>query len=386
LSLICHRSVAKQRQIELIDAKGEAESTARRNKGNTRMFAHLRLFATTAVAALALSACGDSGGSSGGTRDYVSVAGSSTVYPYATAAAEEFARANAGMTQPRVESIGTGGGIERFCAGIGANTPDIATASRRMKPAEFATCAQNGVTDIVEIRIGIDGLALAESVNGPRFQLTREDIYRGLAANPFGQPNTATTWRDVNPALPAIPISVYGPPSTSGTYDSFAELIMGPGCETNPEMDALKDSNKDEYERICHTLRGAPHYVEQGENDNLIIQRLATNPNSLGLFGFSYLDGNRDTIRDVPIDGVEATVASISGGSYPGSRPLFIYVKKRHIDVIRGLGDYVRAFVASTAPGGSLTTRGLIPLDAEGHAAAVRAAAEMPVLTAADLN
>jgi phosphate transport system substrate-binding protein len=255
-----------------------------------------------------------------------------------------------------------------------------------MKPAEFASCAENGVTEIVEVRIGIDGLALGESVNGPQFRLTREDIYRGLAANPFGQPNTATTWRDVNPSLPAIPISVYGPPSTSGTYDSFAELIMGPGCETNAEMRALKDSNKDEYERICHTLRGAPHYVEQGENDNLIIQRLATNPNSLGIFGFSYLDGNRDTIRDVPVEGVEATIQTIANGSYPGSRPLYIYIKKRHVGVIRGLQEYVQAFVAAAGAGGSLSRRGLIPLDAEAHAAAVRAATEMPVLTAETLN
>jgi phosphate transport system substrate-binding protein len=350
------------------------------------MFAYVRLSAVTAVAAIALSACGDAGGGSSGTRDYVSVAGSSTVYPFATAAAEEFVRANPSFTQPRVESIGTGGGIERFCSGIGAGTPDIATASRRMKASEFQTCAQNGVTDIVEIRIGIDGLALGESVNGPRFQLTREEIYRGLAANPFGQPNTARTWRDVNPRLPAVAISVYGPPSTSGTYDAFKELILGPGCESNPAMRALKDSNKDEYERICHTLRGAPEYVEQGENDNLIIQKLATNPNSLGLFGFAYLDGNRDTIRDVPIDGVEATTATIANGSYPGSRPLFIYVKKRHIGVIAGLQQYVNAFIAAAAPGGSLASRGLIPLSAEEHAAAVRRATDLPVLTAADFE
>ena len=350
------------------------------------MFAILRITAVAAVAAIGLTACGGQSGSSGGTRDYISVAGSSTVYPYATSAAEAFARANPNFTQPRVESVGTGGGIERFCAGVGAATPDIATASRRMKPTEFQACSGNGVTDIVELRIGIDGLAIGESVNGPRISLTRADIYRALAANPFGRPNTARTWRDVNPSLPAVEISVYGPPSTSGTYDAFKELIMGPGCESDPAMDALKDSDKDEYERICHTLRGAPYYVEQGENDNLIIQRLGTNPNSLGIFGYAYLNGNRATIRDVPVDGIEATAATIADGSYPGSRPLFIYVKRRHIGVIAGLQQYVTAFIAASGPGGALTTRGLIPLDAEGHAAAVRAATELPLLRAEDLN
>lgn len=346
----------------------------------------LRSITLAAIAAVSLAACGDSGSQSGGARDYISIAGSSTVYPFATAAAESFARANSNFRMPRVESVGTGGGIERFCAGIGASTPDIATASRRMKPSEFQTCAQNGVTDIVEIRIGIDGLALGQATNGPAFRLTREDIYRALAANPYGQPNTARTWRDVNPALPAVPISVYGPPSTSGTYDAFKELILGKGCEANPAMRALKDSNKEEYERICHTLRGAPEYVEQGENDNLIVQKLGTNPNALGIFGFAYLDSNRATIRDVPVDGVEATTATVADGSYPGSRPLYIYVKKRHIGVIPGIQQYLAAFMAAAGPGGPLSERGLIPLDAAGLAAANRQVTEQTLLRAEDLN
>lgn len=335
-------------------------------------------------AAATLSACG--GGTSGGARNTVSIAGSSTVYPFATAVAEEFARTNPNFQQPRVESVGTGGGIERFCAGVGAATPDIATASRRMKASELEACRANGVTDVVEIRIGIDGLALGESVNGPQFRLTRADIYRGLAANPFGQPNTARTWRDVNPSLPAIPISVYGPPSTSGTYDAFKELILGPGCESNPAMRALKDSNKDEYERICHTLRGAPEYVEQGENDNLIIQKLGANPNSLGIFGFAYLDGNRDTIRDVPIDGITASISTIGDGTYPGARPLFLYVKRAHIGVIPGVQEYLTAFMTAAASGGSLTQRGLIPLPAAEHAAALEAVRALPSLTAEQLR
>ncbi|MCU0728605.1 MAG: substrate-binding domain-containing protein [Sphingopyxis sp.] len=350
---------------------------------NRRFFQKLAL---VALPALALSACGDQAGGSAASRDHVTVVGSSTVFPFANMAAEAFKAANASFVVPKVESTGTGGGIERFCAGVGAATPDIVNASRRMKASEFQTCAQNGVTDIIEIQIGLDGLALGESVNGPRFNLTQEDIYRALAANPYGQPNTARTWRDVNPALPAVAISVYGPPSTSGTYDAFKELILGKGCEANPEMRALKDSDKDRYEAICHTLRGAPEYVEQGENDNLIIQKLVRNPNSLGLFGFSYLDANRAQIRDVSINGVEATTTTVANGTYPGSRPLYIYIKRAHIGVIPGLQQYVQMFVTQAAPGGPLSRAGLIPLSADLHATSVRTAADLPLLTAAQLN
>ncbi len=348
--------------------------------------ARLKTAALAMIPLLALSACGDQAASSSASRDYVSAVGSSTVFPFANIAAEQFQAANASMKTPRIESTGTGGGIERFCAGVGAATPDIANASRRMKASEFQTCASNGVTDIIEIQIGIDGLALGESVNGPRFALTQEDIYRALAANPYGQPNTARTWRDVNPALPDVAISVYGPPSTSGTYDAFKELILGKGCEANPEMRALKDSDKDQYEATCHTLRGAPEYVEQGENDNLIIQKLVRNPNSLGIFGYSYLDANRSQIRDVPINGIEATAATIADGSYPGSRTLYIYVKKAHIGVIPGLQEYLQTFVAAAAPNGPLAQRGLIPLGADLYAAAQAVVRDLPVLTADQLR
>ena len=319
--------------------------------------------AMIAAPALLLAGCGGSGDSSA-SRDYVWAVGSSTVYPFANVAAESFSAANAGMKTPKIESTGTGGGIERFCAGVGAGTPDIA----------------NGVTDIVEIQIGIDGIALGESINGPRFALTQEDIYKALAANPYGQPNTAKTWADVNPSLPAVDIAVYGPPSTSGTYDAFKELILGKGCEANPEMKALKDSNKDRYEELCHTLRGAPAYVEQGENDNLIVQKLGQNPNYLGIFGFSYLDANRSSIRDVPIAGVEATAATIADGSYPGSRPLYIYIKKRHIGVIPGLQQYVKALIEAAAPNGTLSQRGLIPLGADLYATSLAAVDSLPLL------
>lgn len=312
-----------------------------------------------ATAALALSACQDQAASGGGARDYISAVGSSTVYPFATAAGEKFAEAT-GNKVPKIDSTGTGGGFERFCQGVGGDTPDIANASRRIKKKEFDSCAANGVKDIVEIQIGIDGIALGEAARGPGFRLTEEDVYKALAANPYGKPNTAKTWKDVNPALPAVGISVFGPPSTSGTYDAFKELIMGKGCDADPAMKALKDSDKDKHEAVCTGLRGAPFYVEQGENDNLIISKLDKNPSSLGIFGFSYLDANKDKIKAVPVQGVSPTYATIADGSYPGSRPLFIYVKKAHVGVIPGLAEYVAEILKGGAEGGYLAPKGLI--------------------------
>ena len=317
------------------------------------------LAASAATAALALSACQDQAASGGGARDYISAVGSSTVYPFATAAGEKFAEAT-GNKVPKIDSTGTGGGFERFCQGVGGDTPDIANASRRIKKKEFDSCAANGVKDIVEIQIGIDGIALGEAARGPGFKLTEEDVYKALAANPYGKPNTAKTWKDVNPALPAVGISVFGPPSTSGTYDAFKELIMGKGCDADPAMKALKDADKDKHEAVCTGLRGAPFYVEQGENDNLIISKLDKNPSSLGIFGFSYLDANKDKIKAVPVQGVSPTYATIADGSYPGSRPLFIYVKKAHVGVIPGLADYVAEILKGGAEGGYLAPKGLI--------------------------
>ncbi len=230
----------------------------------------------------------------------------------------------------------------------------------RSDTKEFDTCVKNGVTDIVEVQIGIDGIALGEAARGPGFKLTEEDVYKALAANPYGKPNTAKTWADVNPALPAVAISVFGPPSTSGTYDAFKELILGKGCDANPEMKALKDSDKDKHEATCTALRGAPFYVEQGENDNLIISKLDKNPTSLGIFGFSYLDANKDKIKAVPVQGVAPTYAAIADGSYPGSRPLFIYIKKAHVGVVPGLAEYVAEFLKGAGDGGYLNAKGLI--------------------------
>lgn len=317
------------------------------------------LIALAASSALALSACQDQASSAGAARDFISAVGSSTVYPFATTAGERFAEATGNKT-PKIDSTGTGGGFERFCQGVGGDTPDIINASRRMKAKEFAACQANGVKDIVEVQIGIDGIALGEAQRGPSFRLTEEDVYKALAANPYGKPNTAKTWQDVNPALPAVGISVFGPPSTSGTYDAFKELILVKGCDANAEMKALKASDKDQHEAICGGLRGSPYYVEQGENDNLIISKLDKNPTSLGIFGFSYLDANKDKIRGVPVQGVSPSYAAIADGSYPGSRPLYIYVKKAHVGVIPGIADYVIEILKGSVDGGYLAAKGLI--------------------------
>ncbi|MCW5646876.1 MAG: substrate-binding domain-containing protein [Sphingopyxis sp.] len=338
-----------------------------------------------AVCALALSACQDQASSGGGARDFISAVGSSTVYPFATAVGEKFAEATGNKT-PKIDSTGTGGGFERFCSGVGGGTPDIANASRRMKKKEFDTCVKNGVTDIVEVQIGIDGIALGEATRGPGFQLTEEDVYKALAANPYGQPNTAKTWKDVNPALPAVAISVFGPPSTSGTYDAFKELILAKGCDANPQMKALKESDKDKHEATCTTLRGSPYYVEQGENDNLIISKLDKNPTSLGIFGFSYLDANKGKIKGVPVQGVAPSYAAIADGSYPGSRPLYIYIKKAHVGVVPGLAEYVAEFLKGAGEGGYLNTKGLIVSPAAVAATATANGTNMTALNGAELK
>ena len=338
-----------------------------------------------AVCALALSACQDQASSGGGARDYISAVGSSTVYPFATTVGEKFAEATGNKT-PKIDSTGTGGGFERFCSGVGGETPDIANASRRIKKKEFDTCVANGVKDIVEVQIGIDGIALGEATRGPGFKLTEEDVYKALAATPYGKPNTAKTWADVNPALPAVAISVFGPPSTSGTYDAFKELILGKGCDANPAMKALKDSDKDKHEAVCTALRGAPFYVEQGENDNLIISKLDKNPTSLGIFGFSYLDANKDKIKAVPVQGVAPSYAAIADGSYPGSRPLFIYIKKAHVGVVPGLAEYVAEFLKGAGEGGYLNAKGLIVSPAAIAATAAANGKAMTALNGAELK
>ncbi|MCM8730295.1 PstS family phosphate ABC transporter substrate-binding protein [Hephaestia sp. GCM10023244] len=319
----------------------------------------LRSFALLAVSALALSACTDQAASGGGgARDQIRVVGSSTVYPFTQLVAEQFVNNNPGMKAPVIESTGTGGGMKLFCAGVGAQHPDIVNASRRLKASEYADCKANGAADVLEIQVGIDGIAFAEAKNGPRITLTTGDIYKALAANPGGKPNATKTWKDVNPALPAIPIQVYGPPSTSGTRDALAELILAKGCkETDPQAKAL---DSDAFDKRCKAVREDGAYVDAGENDNLIVQKLQANPNAIGIFGYSYLEENTNKLEGAPIDGVAPTYDTIAGGSYPGARPLYIYVKKAHLDAIPGLRQFLAEYATAWTKDGPLVKRGLI--------------------------
>ncbi len=307
-------------------------------------------------------------------RDYISIVGSSTVYPFATVVAERFGKTNPKFKTPKVESTGSGGGFKLFCQASGENTPDITNASRRIKASEVKLCAANGVADIVEVLIGYDGIVVANSVKSPQMSLTRKDIFLALAKevpNPNGSetlvPNPYKTWKDVNPALPATAIEVLGPPPTSGTRDAFTELAMEGGCDEISWIEALGKSDKNKHKAICHSMREDGAFIEAGENDNLIVQKLNANPNALGVFGFSYLDQNSDKVQGSLIDGSAPEFDTIADGSYPISRPLFFYVKKSHVDVIPGIREYLAEFTSEKAWGddGYLAEKGMIPLDAK---------------------
>ena len=316
-------------------------------------------------AAVALSLTGFVGMASA--RDYISIVGSSTVYPFATVVAEQFGKTSKFKT-PKIESTGSGGGLKLFCAGVGVENPDITNASRRIKPSEVELCAKNGVKDIVEVKIGYDGIVFANSKQAVPLKLTRKDIFLALAKtvpNPNGGnklvPNPYKTWKDVNPALPDKNIEVLGPPPTSGTRDAFVELTMDVGCE---EFKSIKALDKKAMKATCQTIREDGAYIEAGENDNLIVQKLEANPNAVGIFGFSFLDQNMDKIQGSFVDGVQPTFEAIADGTYPVSRPLFFYVKKAHADVIPGIKEYLAEFTSDKAWGaeGYLSEKGLIPM------------------------
>ena len=315
-------------------------------------------------------------------RDYVYVVGSSTVYPFATVVAERFGRGSEFKT-PKIESTGSGGGLKLFCDGVGVDYPDVTNSSRAIKRSEVDSCAANGVTEIVEVKIGYDGIVFANAIGAETMKPSRVDIFLALAKDVPGEAdgelieNPYTTWADVNPDLPAIKIEVLGPPPTSGTRDAFVELAMEGGCKATPWIAALKQSDKNRYKAVCHTIREDGAFVEAGENDNLIVQKLQANPVAFGIFGFSFLDQNMEKVKGSPVDGVAPTFDAIADGDYPISRPLFFYVKKAHVDVIPGLRGYLREFTSERAWGeeGYLSDRGLIPMpDAERGevAAAVR--------------
>ncbi|WP_054532122.1 substrate-binding domain-containing protein [Erythrobacter sp. SG61-1L] len=335
-------------------------------------------------AALALSACGSSGDNA--TRDSIRAVGSSTVYPFAKAVAESLARSNHDLKSPIIESTGTGGGMKLFCAGLGASTPDITNASRRMKKSEFEECQANGVTNIIEIQVGLDGIAFAADKGGIEMNLTPALIYKALAAKPFGKEQTAKTWKDVDPSLPADPILVYGPPSTSGTRDALKELILEKGCETDPAMKALKESNEDQFKQICTEVRGDGAYVDQGEQDNLIVQKIESNPKAIGVFGYSYLEENIDKLNGLTVNGIVPTYDNISSFAYPGARPLFIYVKKDHLDAIPGLKQFLAEWVKNWGKDGPLAKIGMVVSPDDVLAKSTKAATEYTVLSASDFE
>ena len=353
----------------------------------------MRLIVCLAATALALSACGQQGGGTagaGGTqapRQQAWAAGSSTVFPFATRVSETVARTTGGVPA-KVEALGTGGGIKLFCSGAGSAYPDIATASRRMKKSEYEDCVRNGVKDIVELKIGYDGIVIANARNGATYDLRERDIVLALAADIPKDggfiKNPHSTWRDVNSALPAERILVYGPPPTSGTRDAFVELGMEGGASDIPGYAALKTSDKDAFKARTHTLRSDGAWTDAGENDNAIVQTLTKTPGSLGVFGYAFLENNSDQVKAARVNGVSPTLATIADGSYPLSRSLFIYVKKANVDVVPGLREMVNAFVsdAASGKGGYLLERGLVPLTPEQHEAEKKAAQELAPMAA----
>ena len=310
-------------------------------------------------------------------RDQIRIVGSSTVFPYTQAVAEEFANRTRSAA-PIVEATGTGGGMQVFCGGIGEGFPDITGASRRMKRSEYDLCQRNGVSDVTEVLLGYDGLSIGVSRKSAQdWDLTLPQLWLALAAEvPVAGrmvPNPYRRWAQIDPALPDIEIQVLGPPPTSGTRDAFVELAMHEGCASIPEVAAIAEASGDPewITQNCSRMRSDGPFIEAGENDNLIVQRLDSDPTALGIFGYSFLFENRDKLKDVALDGVESTLETIGDGSYPLSRPLYIYIKNAHRGVIPNLEAFVNDYVDDEAlmPGGYLSERGLVALSETERAA-----------------
>ncbi|WP_299372071.1 PstS family phosphate ABC transporter substrate-binding protein [uncultured Kiloniella sp.] len=301
-------------------------------------------------------------------RDQIRIVGSSTVFPFSTTVAETFGKTT-GFKTPVVESTGSGGGMKLFCAGVGVEHPDITNASRRIKASEYEKCTKNGVS-ITEVKIGFDGIVLANSKQSDRLTLTKKQIFMALAKqvpvdgklvdNPYQK------WSDIDSSLPNSKIEVLGPPPTSGTRDAFVELAMEGGAKKFESLKALRKSDKKAFKAIAHTIREDGAYVEAGENDNLIIQKLEANPQAVGIFGFSFLDQNADKIQGSIVEGAEPTFENIAAGDYGVSRSLYFYVKKEHVGSVPGIQEFVNAFTKEDAWGdeGYLADKGLIPLPA----------------------
>lgn len=331
-----------------------------------------KTLALAAVATVAVAGAAEA-------RDQIRIVGSSTVYPFTTTVAENFGKATGSKT-PIVESTGTGGGMKLFCAGVGTEHPDFTNASRRMKSSELEQCHANGVNDVIEIKVGYDGIVIANSKSGPEADLSRKDVFLALAkhvpvdgkivANPY------TTWNQINPALPAEKIEVLGPPPTSGTRDAFVEMVMDVGCEA-----ALKDSgvevSKDDKKSVCQQVREDGAYIEAGENDNLIVQKLESNAKAFGIFGYSFLDQNAGQIKGHKIDGEEPTYDNIAAGAYPVSRPMYVYAKGAHVGTIPGMKEFIAEYTSERAwsADGYLADKGLIAMP-QAEREQFRAAAE----------
>ncbi len=320
-------------------------------------------------------------------RDQIRIVGSSTVYPFTTAVAENFGKAS-GMKTPVVESTGTGGGFKLFCAGVGEDTPDFTNASRAIKKSEFETCVKNGVTDIVEIKVGFDGLTVANAATGPDASFTKQQIFMALAKQVPDKDgklidNPYTMWNEIDAALPAEKIEVLGPPPTSGTRDSFAELVMEKGAEKFESLAALKKSDAKAFEAVWKTMRTDGGYVEAGENDNLIVQKLEANPKACGVFGFSFLEENQGKIKGAKVEGELPTFETVSSGAYKVARPLFIYVKKQHVGTVPGMAEFIAEYTSTKALGedGYLADKGLIPLPGADVEASAATAKDLVALT-----
>ncbi|MBW3097498.1 substrate-binding domain-containing protein [Pseudohoeflea coraliihabitans] len=324
----------------------------------------LKIAAATLAASVALAGAASA-------RDQIKTVGSSTVFPYTQAVSEEFAN-KTGNPAPVVESTGTGGGFKAFCAGIGEDHADLTGASRAIKDSEKELCAGNGVTDISEALIGYDGLSIAHARSAPDMDLTEEQIFQALAAElPDGNggfiANPNKKWSDIDASLPDFEITAFGPPPTSGTRDAFVELVMHDGCKNLPGMAELEETDEDKWEEVCSRMRQDGPFVEAGENDNLIVQRLESDANAIGIFGYSFLYENADKLKPVAVNGIEPSFDTIADGSYPVARPLYFYVKNAHRDVIPGMNEFLEEYMSEEAlgPDGYLAERGLTPLDDE---------------------
>jgi phosphate transport system substrate-binding protein len=338
------------------------------------------------AAAVGLAAATVAGAAHAQNREQIRIVGSSTVYPFTTAVAEQFGKGGKFKT-PVVESTGTGGGMKLFCAGVGVGHPDATNASRRIKSSEFEDCEKNGVKEIVELKVGFDGIVFASSKKGPDLKITQAQMFLAVAKNvpgPDGKliPNPYKSWNEIDPSLPSEKIEVLGPPPTSGTRDAFLELVMEVGAAKIPAMEAVKKADAKAFDAAWKSIREDGAYIDAGENDNLIVQKLDTNPKAFGIFGYSFLEENTAKLKGATVAGQQPTFDNIASGKYPVSRSLFVYVKKQHAGVIPGLKEFVAEYVSDKAMGedGYLANKGLIPLPKDQRATVVKIGKDFAVL------